>query len=270
MRLEQKLNLWVKNNLIEPSQKQQIMDFEQNRGTPLFFGGMVLLGIFAITLGVISLIAANWEFIPGWVKIFFDIVLLSLIAGGSYYAWSKNHFIWFEAGVFALFMMVGASIGLIGQVFQTNGSFACAGLFWGIITAPLLAISKRRSLPFCWLILFFSSLLNIPAVEELIWHLFNWWFWADHPEVALIAILVHTGIIAACLSMADHLSDYKYPIFSEARWIVYFAMYSSLLFYMVFAAFESKAIYSLTSFSSAASFWVLWRELVISFIARGR
>ena len=107
-----------------------------------------MLGVFVTALGIISLIAANWEGIGGGVKLTADFILLAVLAGGIMRAQNRGSAFWREAGIFALFMMTGASIGLITQVFQTNGTLANGALTWALFSAPLLAVSGKKSAAF--------------------------------------------------------------------------------------------------------------------------
>lgn len=148
-RLNNRLNLWEQNRLIAPEQKQLILDFESQNKTPHLPYAVFMLGVFVTALGIISLIAANWEEIGGGVKLTADFILLAVLAGGIMRAQNRGSAFWREAGIFALFMMTGASIGLITQVFQTNGTLANGALTWALFSAPLLAVSgKKRCLCF--------------------------------------------------------------------------------------------------------------------------
>lgn len=110
-RLNNRLTLWEQNRLIAPEQKQLILDFESQNKTPHLPYAVFMLGVFVTALGIISLIAANWEEIGGGVKLTADFILLAVLAGGIMRAQNRGSAFWREAGIFALFMMTGASIG---------------------------------------------------------------------------------------------------------------------------------------------------------------
>ena len=119
-RLENKLTLWEQQKLISPTQKQQILAFETQNKRPHLLTALFSLGIFILSLGIISLIAANWDEISGTVKLTIDFILLAALAAGTIVADARGKIFWKEAGILALFLMTIASIGLISQVFQTN------------------------------------------------------------------------------------------------------------------------------------------------------
>ena len=261
MQLEKKLNLWESKNFITFMQKQQILEFEKSNKKPLLFNALILLGVFLISLGIISLIAANWQAIGGSVKIVADFVILTAVACGTFYAWKNGKNIWFEAGIIALFMLTGASIGLIGQVFQTNGSLASAGLFWCIITLPLLVVSKRKLLPFLWLPLLCASIANISCFWQLLEKIFDWWFWNKFPEAALLTILFHLAAFAILFSMCDYLTGRKYPIFDAARLYMYIFMYQAVIAFMFFG-YETRNTASFVNIYSIITLFLITAAII--------
>lgn len=243
MYLEKRLNLWEKQNLISSVQKKQILEFEKSNKKPLFLIGMTLLGIFTIALGVISIVAANWFTISGTIKIISDIVLLSAVAFGTFQAWEKDKKIWFESGLVALFMLSGASIALIGQVFQTNGSLTGWGIMWSIITLPLLVVSSKKVLPFLWSVIFLSSIGSIETLCKFIEILLEWWFWDKYPETGLICLLVIGGILAGFFSMLDYIIRPKFQIFKIAVFYAYLLIYGTAAAFMIFGCEENNRIF---------------------------
>lgn len=243
MRLEKKLNLWESRNLITAGQKQQILEFENSNKKPLFLMGMTLFGIYIMAMGVISLIAANWDVIPGAAKIVLDMALLSAVAYGTFRAGEKNKEIWFEGGIIALFMLCGASIGLIGQVFQTNGSLTAGGIMWSLLTIPLLTISKRKVLPFLWIPLFMVSIGSIEDLWDLLEVVLDWWIWDRYPETGLIILLGIGGILAGFFSMLNYIFKPGFQVFKVALFYAYFLMYGTAIGFMLFGFFENTRIF---------------------------
>ncbi len=68
LNLEKKTGAWVDNGIICPEQPKQILDFEdaagKSRWSRVGLYGFPILGGCVMAVGVISLIAANWEGIP--------------------------------------------------------------------------------------------------------------------------------------------------------------------------------------------------------------
>ncbi|MBQ8785194.1 MAG: DUF2157 domain-containing protein [Alphaproteobacteria bacterium] len=234
MRLHKKLNLWEKNQLISSEQKQKILNFEKNYRSPILFSGFIWLGIFVIALGFISIVAANWMYIPGYAKIFADFMFLGAVACATYRAYKNKSEVWFEGGMLALYMLSAASIGLIGQVFQTNGSFASFGFFWSLITFPMLLVSKRKIIPALWLIVFISSFGFIENIWDIIEILF---WWCIH--VPLVQRIISAFLLIGALA---YLFDWAYkktnlPIFDIANIYANIALYING-FYCLSLAFD--------------------------------
>ena len=104
-RLNNRLTLWEQNRLIAPEQKQLILDFESQNKTPHLPYAVFMLGVFVTALGIISLIAANWEEIGGGVKLTADFILLAVLAGGIMRAQNRGS---------AFFQCVGNKFSAVG------------------------------------------------------------------------------------------------------------------------------------------------------------
>src|SRR5690606_27245858 len=78
---EKKLAAWAQEGLITPDQVSAIRAFEQDRkvGKTWILYGMAAIGVSAIGIGIVSIVAANWDLIPPRLKlgsyIFWQILL---------------------------------------------------------------------------------------------------------------------------------------------------------------------------------------------------
>lgn len=108
---------------------------------------------FLIGLGIIALVAANWEQIPNNVKLGGAIVLMIANASAVILSmkFKKNILTQVLCGVFAALIM--AVIGLIGQIFQLRSDFSGACLLWALCAWPLFLITPR--LLWLWIPLLF-------------------------------------------------------------------------------------------------------------------
>lgn len=108
---------------------------------------------FLIGLGIIALVAANWEQIPNNVKLGGAIVLMVVNAAAVIISmkFKKNILTQVLCGVFAALIM--AVIGLIGQIFQLRSDVSGACLFWALCAWPLFLITPR--LLWLWIPLLF-------------------------------------------------------------------------------------------------------------------
>ncbi len=123
--INKKLTKWADAGLISESQKQNILKYQDSQNSsPWVLYGFGLLGAVAIGIGLISVISANWNFIPSYIKLSVNWILLLATACGAYYSYSKNKPLLFEVLLTFLFIQTIASIGLIAQVYNLNGSFS--------------------------------------------------------------------------------------------------------------------------------------------------
>jgi uncharacterized membrane protein len=95
-------------------------------------------------LGVILLIAANWDTISDMMKTILMIGSTGIVyALGYYFSYTNTHYT--RTGQSLMFLgslLYGASIFLLGQVYNLGGTFADAFLIWGLPTI-LLAYATR-------------------------------------------------------------------------------------------------------------------------------
>ena len=108
---------------------------------------------FLIGLGIIALVAANWEQIPNNVKLGGAVSLMVVNAAAVILSmkFKKNILTQVLCGVFAALIM--AVIGLIGQIFQLRSDVSRACLLWALCAWPLFLITPR--LLWLWIPLLF-------------------------------------------------------------------------------------------------------------------
>jgi len=164
---------WVREGLLTQSQHEKILEYEKNRhraGKPQWvLYGFLILGICIVGIGLISLIAANWEKIPGGAKIAADFIVLCAVAFGVYMldraegGWSD---IFFDALSAFFILLCMASIGLVSQVFHTGGQLYQALLFWLIIVLPLTLRGKKYFLFHLWAAGFLTMLVAWSSADS--------------------------------------------------------------------------------------------------------
>ena len=161
MNIEKKLNLWVEKNLMEDSQKQAILKYEANIKNRALLYMLLFLGGFCLCLGIISLIAYNWQIVPSAIKLIACFMILAGLGGTAVVSLLDNRQLLSETLLWVYALLLLGSIGLISQIYQLTAHGAQALLFWTIIIIPLLPFVRRVWLPFFWLPMFAVSLLDV-------------------------------------------------------------------------------------------------------------
>lgn len=144
-RTRRSLHRWVEAGLLDPAQVARIEAWEAGQASPTWLWAVASAGGFAVVLGVAALIAANWDAIPGPLKIGVHLTLNVAVATALYRAWRENRHRLRELLSLLLFALTLTGIGLIGQVYQFGSTTWQALLLWMAACTPYLAITTRSS-----------------------------------------------------------------------------------------------------------------------------
>lgn len=148
------LDKLVQAGIISALQKEQILNFD-NKNTGFVSRLITLLGVFTIGVGIISIVASNWDNISDTIKL---IVMFAMLFGcgigaGMYH--QKGMFDKCEKLLVVMFLLAAAAIGLIIQVYQLSGGKWYSVLaIWFLVTAPLLFVSGKNCVAYFWVPVF--------------------------------------------------------------------------------------------------------------------
>lgn len=138
-----------KNNLTDNATAKPVHDENY------WFMILLYFASFLVGLGVIAMIAANWQQIPNNLKLFGALAAMALNA--CVLSWTvkhdKNILKQVVACVFAFLIM--AVIGLIGQIYHLSANIENALLLWSLCSCPLLLVAPR--LLWLWLPFFYGG-----------------------------------------------------------------------------------------------------------------
>lgn len=150
--LENQLNRWTRLGLLTHDQARSILASEtkSKKSINWILTGFVSLGIAICALGIISLIAANWDDIPPSLKLTADFTIMVSLASAGYRSWRKQKNIMLNGFLLALYLFTLASIGLISQIYQTGGELYQALSIWTVITSGLAMVATHILVPLMW------------------------------------------------------------------------------------------------------------------------
>src|SRR5688572_13623523 len=152
MALERQLARWLSAGLITPEQAAGIRRYEAEQSRPTLLYAVSTLAGVAIAIGIVSVIAANWDAIPGHVKIGLDLAIISALSYSFVWREQLGPRWLREAGLLVLYGAVLASIALLGQIYQLGGRTELALLTWSVITFPALLQGRSAGVGLVWLL----------------------------------------------------------------------------------------------------------------------
>ena len=137
---------WHEAGIIDAATRDRLLAYEDAHARPLLLWAVWGIGALAIGLGFVSVVAANWEDIPGLVRLGVHLALIAgllallffredRLAEGS--PWSVEALVFITAALGLTFF------GHLGQVYQTSSPLWQPLAVWLALFAPLLLLTGR-------------------------------------------------------------------------------------------------------------------------------
>jgi uncharacterized membrane protein len=159
MSVSKKTSRWIEAGLLSETQAQNIIAFEKKRGAGRLMKGLYGLGGFAVLIGVLAIIASNWQIIPPYTKLALHLLINSVLAYGIYIFERRGKTLARELSVFGLTGLTLTLIALTGQIFHLNGSIAAALVLWMGLCTPFALVYGRTYISLIpWLIGFVGAI----------------------------------------------------------------------------------------------------------------
>lgn len=141
-----KIVAWHHAGLIDADTRDRLLAYEAEHARPLALWAVFGIGALAIGLGLVSVIAANWEEIPGQVRLGVHLTLIAGMMGGLFLREDRiaESSPWaVEALVFVTAALGLTFFGHLGQVYQTSSPLWQPLGVWLVLFAPLLLLMGR-------------------------------------------------------------------------------------------------------------------------------
>ncbi len=256
MSLANDLHELVSENVISSDIADRIRDHYQHKTNEspnrllIVFG---VLGALLIGLGIILVIAHNWDIFSKGTKLIF--ALLPLIIGQGvciyYYIKKKSSVTWREASATFLFLAVGASISLVSQIYHIEGTMEGFLFIWMIACLPIIYATNSHIATMLFLIgvTWYAcevSYFNYSTQRTA------WWYWVflgltmphfynqlkKYPSSNFTTFLSWLLVISLiiCLGMVGHRVE-------EWTMVVYVALFSSFILFGEFALFSKNRLF---------------------------
>lgn len=142
MKLEKKLEEWQRAGLLDAATAERILAHEKGVARPVVLYAIGGLGGVTIGIGIISVVAANWDGIGYRTKLAVDLVLALALAAGVFLAEARRATLLREALVVVDYAFTLASLALLGQVYHLGTPDWVALCTWSALTVPLLLLAR--------------------------------------------------------------------------------------------------------------------------------
>ena len=194
-----KIEIWHAAGLIDADTRAALLAYEEENARPLALWAVFGIGALAITLGFISVVAANWEEVPGQVRLAIHWALLGAAVGGLLLKEKRL----VEASPWALeaLIAIASALGLtffghLGQVYQTSSPLWVPLALWLALFGPMLLLTGRSWLTASFVLgaAIYAAFEYASANERLV-------YGADdaEPVVAWLAAVVGAPVLFAPL-----------------------------------------------------------------------
>lgn len=179
----------VDENIISQETADNIVDYyhaKQNKAPNRLVAIFGIIGAVLIGLGIILIIAHNWDNLSRFTKSI--LAFLPLVIGQIACAYTlikkKDEKVWLETASTFLFFGVGASISLISQIYHINGNITDFLFTWMVLTLPQIYIlnSSTAALWYITGITYYAVVLGFDHYPSTI----PVWYW-----ILLLGVVPH-------------------------------------------------------------------------------
>lgn len=143
MAIGRRLADWVEAGLIDSATADRIRAHERAHARPVLALAVAGLGLFALALGLMLIVAANWDRISPAVKLGAHLALLAGALAAVWWAGARGRLLLAEAALFIAAALVLAGIALQAQVYQLTGPAWEALLLWLALAGPMLLVAGQ-------------------------------------------------------------------------------------------------------------------------------
>ena len=208
----------IKADIITQETADKILDYYKNKGnssTNRLFIVFGILGAILVGLGIILIIAHNWDELSRGIKTFF--AFLPLLAGQvlcGYTLFKKQDSItWRESSSAFLFFAVGASMALVSQIYNIPGGTGTFLLTWMLLCLPLVYLINSS----------ITSLFYIGGITYYATHLGYWSYPSTNPYLYWLLLL---GVLPHYYNLYKNKPESNFMIFHN--WLIPLSVIISL------------------------------------------
>lgn len=154
------LNLSQDNKIITEEQKKKILALIEEESSHIGFMKILsVIGAICIGTWVILIIASNWSELPRLIKLLLALSLpvISLLIGYYFSYVQKDLKILGYSFTFLGWLLLWATITLIWQIYNLDGTVWSLTLMWFFLTLPLVFVFRLKTLALLAAVLFYTT-----------------------------------------------------------------------------------------------------------------
>ncbi|MBP5398963.1 MAG: DUF2157 domain-containing protein [Alphaproteobacteria bacterium] len=223
----------VANKIITKAQAEKILSYSKSGNMSKAWRFLYWIAGLFIGLGTILLISANWDDIPSLVKVVADFAIWGGVLYATYWSVINKKERCKELFLTLSCLFVGATIGLVAQIFNLGGNWSSFALSWSLLSLIFVLCSRLTVLNMLWIWVICSSISEefiekaVRAIEKIL----------KHYDKLLVLIYV-----TVCFAVLAYLGKLLYDVLSKKIVLPKAFYYWNLLFMYGIAMFGGGAL----------------------------
>lgn len=201
--------------IITLAQKDDILALVKNESSSVgFIKILSIIGAVCIGFGVILIISSNWSEFPKFIKLLLSIMLPIISLGIWYYftyVQSELKILW-NAFLLMGGVLIGATIALIWQTYNLDGTVGSLLLMWFIVSLPLVFVFKLKTLAVMSTALFYGLIFYYTTEEFFA-------SWRDEKYILAIFAVI-SGVTTIASYILGQMFEWKYNYLLKPVWVI--------------------------------------------------
>lgn len=218
MSIQKDISDLVKVDIITQQTADKILEFYKNKSSSntnrlfIIFG---ILGAILVGLGIILIIAHNWDELPKGTKTLFAFLplLVGQVICGYALMKKQDNIAWRESGSAFLFFVIGASISLVSQIYNIPGGAGTFLLTWMLLALPLVYLMQ-------------SSITSLLFIVGITYYATQLGYWSYHTTFPYLYWLLLLGILPNYYILYKNKPESNFMIFHN--WLIPISVIISL------------------------------------------
>lgn len=266
----------VKAEIISPETANKIQEYyrkKEGQSQNRLFIVFGVLGAILMGLGIILILAHNWDNLPRTIKTFFALfpLFIGQILCGFVLLRKRESIAWRESSSAFLFFAVGASLSLVSQIYNIDGELSSLVLTWMLLVLPLIYVMR-------------SSIVSLLYIVGISYYAIEvgYWSYSDSESytywLLILSVLPHYYLLYKKNTQNNFMSFHNWFIplsiiivlgtvtknIEELMYVAYFSLFAVFYLFGKFSYFKKQKPIN-NGFKILASLGTIILLLILSF-----